>query len=213
MEFKGIWDRLNQIALIVSRFAYLNLLWLIFSLVGLVVFGLMPATVSMFSITRRWLLKDNDVPIFTTFLQTYKKEFLKTNGLMLILLSGATLLYINLRYAGFIRDTTIYPFFLGITFIALFLYLVLTLYLAPVYVHYHLTVKRYIAYPILFGLTNLHHTIAMLVSLSAVYYLSMQFPGIVLFFSFSVSAFIINYFANFSFSRIQMMEQKLDQSA
>jgi uncharacterized membrane protein YesL len=48
----------------VTRLAYLNLLWIMFSLAGLVVFGVMPSTIAMYTVTRRWLTEDVDIPIF-----------------------------------------------------------------------------------------------------------------------------------------------------
>jgi uncharacterized membrane protein YesL len=59
------------------KLAYLNLLWIVFSVGGLIVFGSIPASVSLFTIVRKWLInKETDLPIFHTFFQNYKNEFL-----------------------------------------------------------------------------------------------------------------------------------------
>ena len=51
----------------VMRLAYLNLLWIGFTLAGAVIFGLAPATAAMFAVTRQWTLGKTDVPVFQTF--------------------------------------------------------------------------------------------------------------------------------------------------
>lgn len=65
----------------VMRLAYLNLLWIGFSLAGAVVFGLAPATAAMFAVTRQWVMGNTDIPVFQTFFQTFKKEWAKSSVL------------------------------------------------------------------------------------------------------------------------------------
>ena len=62
--------------------AYANALWVLFSLLGLIVLGIAPATVALFSITKDWAKKDWDQPVFQTFWQTYKTEFFRANGVI-----------------------------------------------------------------------------------------------------------------------------------
>lgn len=207
MEMKGLWGAFYKVSVLISRLAYLNLLWVFATILGLVVVGIMPATVSMFTVVRKWIMNENDVPIFKTFVTTYKKEFFKTNWLMAILVILGSLLYIDLRYTGFMRESGFYNVFLGILFIAGFLYLILVVFIAPVYVHYQLSIRRYITYSIMIGATNLPYTIAILIALSGIYYLSMKVPGITLFFSFSVSAYITMHFANLSFNNLLKKQQ------
>lgn len=57
----------------IVKICYVNLLWGIFMLVGLIVFGFFPATVALFTVCRKWVLGDRDVPIFSTFWSAYKK--------------------------------------------------------------------------------------------------------------------------------------------
>ena len=68
----------------VMKFTYVNILWITFSILGLFVLGLFPATTAMFAVIRKWVLKLPDIPTFKTFTSAYKKEFLKSNviGLM-----------------------------------------------------------------------------------------------------------------------------------
>lgn len=58
----------------VMRLAYLNLLWLLFTLAGLGVAGLMPATAAMFTVTREWVKGNPDASVFSVFLRAYKEK-------------------------------------------------------------------------------------------------------------------------------------------
>src|SRR5699024_6692891 len=68
-----------RVAVWITRFAYLNLLWVLFSVVGLLFFGVLPATTAMFAVVRKWIDGDTDIPVFETFWNAYRKEFVKIN--------------------------------------------------------------------------------------------------------------------------------------
>ncbi|MFC4402738.1 YesL family protein [Gracilibacillus xinjiangensis] len=66
----------------ISRFAYVNLLWIGFSLLGLVVFGFFPATAAMFALVRQWIMGNIDKPVFSSIWVTIKKNFSKAISLV-----------------------------------------------------------------------------------------------------------------------------------
>ncbi|SEN53442.1 Uncharacterized membrane protein YesL [Amphibacillus marinus] len=206
MEYQTIWSKLNQIALWVSRLAYLNLLWVFFSLIGFIVFGLMPATISMFVIVRKWRENETDFPLFSFFWTIYKQHFKQANLLGGCLYLFTFLLLMNYAYAGQISTQSWYTPFLFLTIIASFLFIILCMYIGPVFTYYRFSFKHYLGYSIHIGLANLLHTIAMLVCLYGVYYLTMKVPGLSLFFSISVSAFIVDHFAQYSFRNVRVAD-------
>lgn len=65
---------LNHFCTWVMRLAYLNVLWILFSLAGLVVFGLMPATAAMFTVAREWAKGNTDAPVFSVFFGRLKRN-------------------------------------------------------------------------------------------------------------------------------------------
>ncbi|WP_353961104.1 DUF624 domain-containing protein [Neobacillus sp. CF12] len=118
------------------KLAYLNFLWIIFTVGGLIVFGMIPATVSLFAIVRKWLItKETDLPIFHTFYQNYKNEFLKSNKLGLVLVLMGLFLYYDFKLimlsGGMLQYTLTVPLLL----ISIF-YCITLLYIFPVYVHF-----------------------------------------------------------------------------
>lgn len=47
----------------------------VFTLLGLGVFGIMPATAALFAVMRKWIQGQDNVPVLKTFWQEYKGEF------------------------------------------------------------------------------------------------------------------------------------------
>src|SRR5699024_5867832 len=94
----------------IMRLAYINVLWIAFSLVGIIIFASFTATIRMFTAIRKWIQGDGDIPIFMTFWATYKKEFLKSKLLSLFLSLIGYILYIDFIFprqgvTGFLQFT------------------------------------------------------------------------------------------------------------
>ncbi|WP_423188897.1 YesL family protein [Alkalibacterium sp. f15] len=77
--------------------AYLNLLWLGFSLLGLIVLGVGPATFAVHSIVKKKLKQGDLSHIFTKFKHEFKKHF-KDGNIYFGLVTAATLfIYVDIR--------------------------------------------------------------------------------------------------------------------
>ncbi|MDX8045181.1 YesL family protein [Gracilibacillus sp. S3-1-1] len=209
MEISGLWGGFYRISVWVMRFAWLNMLWIAFTLLGLIFFGIMPATIAMFAVVRKWVLKDYDIAIFELFFKEYKRHFIRANLLGIILYVIGYFLSVFLNYTGFMHDSSFYPVLLGIFIIAAFLYVMLVLYIAPVFVHYQLRFWQYIRYAVSIGAINLHYSICTLAVLAGMYYVSFRLPGITLFFSFSVSAYLTMFIVHIGFSQLLKKQQEL----
>src|SRR5699024_1115589 len=75
----GIANGFYKVAEKITRFAYVNILWIAFTMAGLGILGFFPATAAMFAVIRKWGQGYDDIKVFPTFLETYKKEFKKAN--------------------------------------------------------------------------------------------------------------------------------------
>jgi len=80
----------------VAYFVYLNLLWILFSVLGLGLFGIAPATASLIALTSEFREEKNYHGI-KKFWQLYKSCFFKTNAYFLLSLFFFCLLLLNLR--------------------------------------------------------------------------------------------------------------------
>jgi hypothetical protein len=62
---------------LILRLVYINFLWILFSLLGLLIAGFFPSTVAMFTVVRIWVLGETDAAIFNMFWKTLNISFLK----------------------------------------------------------------------------------------------------------------------------------------
>ncbi|WP_231686794.1 hypothetical protein [Bacillus sp. JCM 19034] len=105
-------------------------------------------------------------------------------------------------------------FLTGVFFIAALFYLLLVLYLVPVYVHYNMTFFQYIKQALLIGFISPLMTISMVLSLFLLYLLFDFIPGLIPLFFFSVVGFSIMGNAFIAFKRLeQKKEALLEKSA
>lgn len=161
-----------------------------FSLIGLVLFGLFPATTAMFTVVRKWIRNQSDLPILHTFLSTYKNEFVKSNLMGLIVSMIGLLLYINFNIIAANPST-----FNNLLFIALVVLLILftltLLYVFPIMVHFDVKLSK--AFKHAFALMIIHPlvTIAKVLILLALTQIFLKIPGIIPFFSGSIVAFLL----------------------
>lgn len=160
-----------------------NICWIAFTALGLGVFGFFPATVALFTIVRKWLRKDSDVPVWKTFKQVYFKEWKRSNGIGLVFYSIGLFLFIDIR----ITET----FMLGVfaSFLSVILYILLIILLLAaghffaVYVHYELSSREYIKQSFLVTLTGLPSIIWIGAGFFVIGYLINQVPGLIPFIS------------------------------
>ena len=72
MKGKQIVTSLDRILQWIMRLAVVNGLWILFSLFGLLVGGVFPATVAALGLSRKWILGEQEVKIWKTFKQIYR---------------------------------------------------------------------------------------------------------------------------------------------
>lgn len=201
MKADGMNSKIYSISDWIMKLAYLNLLWIGFTLLGAVLFGIFPATVSMFTITRKWLMRDMDLPIFKTFWQTYRKEFLRTNLLGLILLIMGFVLYIDLKFFQNIAQPMLQPLSY-LLIILLIVYFAVVLYIFPVYVHYDFKLLEHIKYSLIMAIGKFFQTIIMMISSFILYYIFFYVPGLIPFFGGSLFSLILMWIASKSFPQM-----------
>jgi uncharacterized membrane protein YesL len=174
----------------VARLAYLNLLWIAFTLIGFVLLGFFPATIAMFSVCRKWVMGDQDAPIFKTFFHSYKTEFKKGNLIGVCLMAIVYILWVDYRIlqasANSNLQTLAYLFFLLFVFYVIFL-----LFLFPMYVHYELKLRQLIKNTFLLAIASPLTGIVLVTAVLLVYYLSLSISGVVVFFSGSALALFL----------------------
>jgi uncharacterized membrane protein YesL len=169
-----------------------------------VVFGISPATVAMFTIIRKWIMGDNEIPVFQTFWNSYKKEFLRGNRLGLIIALLAYIIFIDLNYIKL--DTIIQiPLYLII-----FVIVMTILYIFPVYVHYNVTYIQLFKNSFFIMMVNPLSSIMMLIGFVALFFVMKFLPALLFFFGGSLSAGIIMSSCYLAFQKIEKKLQKAE---
>lgn len=181
----------------ITRFAYVNLLWIGFSLLGLVFFGISPATVAMFTVIRNWIMGNSDIPVFQTFRETYKNEFIRSNGLGLVIALIGIIIYVDLNYIK-INSSLQIPLYLFI-----FMVIMTVLYVFPVYVHYNVTFLQLFKNAFFIMLMNPVANIMLLIGFVASIFVIKFLPVLIIFFGASISAGIIMASCYLAFQKIE----------
>lgn len=188
---------------VISKMVYVNLLWILFTGLGLGIFGFMPATVALFTVTRKWVMGNTDIPVFNTFWSTYRKEFFKSTLLGVILFVIGSIIYIDLVLVP--TEGLFNLLRLGIIICGI-LYATVLLYIFPVYVHYDGNIKLSMKNALLLGASHPHYTILKVAGIIGLYYITITIPGIIPFFSVSALAYIIMWPSYQIFKKIEAVQ-------
>ncbi|MGN8647430.1 YesL family protein [Gracilibacillus sp. HCP3S3_G5_1] len=201
MNQSGLITKLYAIMEWITRIAYVNILWILFSILGLLIFGLAPATASMFTITRQWLKGNSDVPVFKTFWRSYRAHFIQANLLLWPLAIFAYIIYINYQYL-YIVPSSIYYFMQFIFATLVLILLVLLFYIFPVFVHFEYKTFHYYKIALLIGVSNPFLTVTMFITTLLIGLLTERIPGILPFFPMCLSSIITMHLALVAFKKL-----------
>lgn len=190
----------------VVRLAYINILWILFSLVGLIFLGIGPATVSVFTVIRKLLDDSSDISIGKLFIQTYKKEFWSANKLMLIVFPVCLFIYIDflslqILPSSFFMDKIV---FTGMIILSL-LVIIWFSYLFAVYVHFDLRFITNFKYALLIAGINPLPTVLILFGLFVFSIVLSIVPAVSIFYLISVPIFIVQLGAKQAFRKVPKM--------
>jgi len=186
---------------ILLNLVYLNLLWVLFSLLGLFLFGFFPATTSMFAVIREWVMGDLEIPIFKTFWSHYKKYFLKSNLLGLVITLVGFFLVFDIRLVQQFQSGHMLFFYYFLLMIAL-IYGLTVLYVLPVFVHFELSIYKIIKTSFSFMIVSPLSTIMMFAGGVIIFFILKSLPGLVFIIGSSLTSLLIMWSSYHAFSRI-----------
>ncbi|MEH7253002.1 YesL family protein [Neobacillus niacini] len=211
MEPQGVLGGFYRLSDWIMRLAYVNLLWISFTLLGGILFGIMPATIASFAIIRKWVMdKEEDYPIFKTFWESYRKDFINANLLGVFLFIAGGILYLYNAYLNVLPNN------LSNIFQIIFYSVVLTfgfviVFIFPVFVHYNGSLKQYFINSIVIALSFPHYAILMLFIISVSIIVFQFAPILALFFGVSINVFLLMKISFNAFTKIALKQnQKLE---
>ncbi|GCL71045.1 DUF624 domain-containing protein [Paenibacillus naphthalenovorans] len=233
MEFRGMMGGFYRISEWIMRLSVINILWVIcaipFFLLGLVLlqsqtgdqvvqtlflmavvspFTIFPSTAAMFTVARKWLTGEEDVPLLKTFFRGYKENFLQSmlGGFIYILLG--VILYTNFRFYG--SQTGVFGV---LRFLVLSLTVVLMISLFhffSIMTHLHMKLFQIVKNAILITIGNPIRSLSMMVLNVIILYVSFAiFTFLIPFFMGSFIAIVSFWHFNLIFGKLQEKQQEI----
>lgn len=189
------WERFNSLVTSFLNIIYLNILWVVFSLLGGVAFGAFPAFSALFAMTRKkMILKESSDKLFVCFWKYYRKDFFKLNLYALIFYLIGYILYLNGMYL--LVNAADFYFLVPGLLVILMIYLMTILFFFPVFVHYKLSFFQYLKQSFFIAVVS---PLELLGALFVVVFLSgaiIWIPGVILFFTGSFFGISLTYLAH-----------------
>lgn len=185
----------------VMRIAILNVLWIVFTILGLGFLGLFPATSATFTIARKWITGETDIPVIKTFWKNYKKDFIQSNLLGYTLSVFAYILYLDFVFLTVSPSNFVH--YLTIPFIIISVIFVLAaLYAFPVFVYYDMKLFQVLKSALFIMALNPIQTLIMVIGSLGVVVILWFFQGLAIFFGPSVLALVIMMPAYRAFQKV-----------
>ncbi|KHF40224.1 YesL family protein [Halalkalibacter okhensis] len=209
MEMNGFMGSFYRASVFISRLAYINILWIMFTLMGLVIFGFMPATVAMFAVTRKWINGSGDFPLFRTFWGYYKSEIVKSNVFGVFFVFIGYILYMNfiLVPEQVLWMTVLRYIFLVISIV----YLITLLTFFPTYVQLNLKGTNYLKTSLLLGLAYPQYVVLMVAGIVGIQWVMMFLPGLIPFFAASLICYVLTWVMNIVFKNVEKKNQQYEE--
>ncbi|WP_067842600.1 YesL family protein [Amphibacillus sediminis] len=187
-----------------AKLAYINLLWLLFTLIGLVILGLGPATVSAFIVIRRMLHGQQNQTIWNSFTSAYRENFWLANGLIAVI--GSVYLFVLIDF-GLIRilpDHPVLDYLVSpVLMILICVWTALSGYTLALFSQYKLRFWSYFSDSFWLIALFPFSSIGMIFALFTVTWLLTVIPAMLPFYLVSIPILMIQWVAKRSFNRLE----------
>ena len=186
---------------------YLNLLWVVFTLVGGIVFGIFPAIAALFAVVRKMILEDEDAAVLPEFIIHFKASFKTSNILGYVGSFIGLFLLIDFRIVQNISNESVQVLLFNLIVVIGIFYLVAMHYIFPVYVHFDLKWNEYFRYACILTIARPLQTIMLVAFVAAVVYLYILVPALVFILGASFMSFVMMKIASLSFPKKQILHE------
>ncbi len=198
MEAQGLTGALFKGMEWISRLAIVNLIWLLFSIP---IITLLPATVALYDVTKRWGQNEKDIPIFRTFLHSFRENFWKSYKFGLPLIICGAILAVDIWFL-LMQTGEWFLILRYMVYTLTFLFIIMVLYSFPVFTQFELPLYKVYFFAFILAISRPILTIIMLVSVAFVIVVNLRWTGLLFFLSFSTIAMISTTFAHRSWQKM-----------
>ncbi|MEK4760612.1 DUF624 domain-containing protein [Viridibacillus sp. FSL E2-0187] len=180
----------------VTMLAVLQLMWIGLVLLGLIIFGISPATVGLFSIMRKRLHGQDDLKtLIKNYWKVYKEEFINSNKIGVILIGIGYFLIINLKIVLNMSGSYSLLMLTLIVMITI-LYAVMVMNIFQVFAHYDLPFSRYFSTSLLLSISFPLQMLGSIIGLYVLYRIFLFIPGLLPFFGISVTILFLTWMSS-----------------
>lgn len=207
MEAGGIMGGFHRFSSWMMKVTYLNLLWVLFTIAGLVLFGIGSSTIALFTILRKMTISDEDFKIFPVF----KNEFLKNIlvGMKITFLYGCIgiVIYFDILYFNQFENI-VYNILVAFLYLIMIFFFLAVSYIFPLYSHFEMKTFEYVKNSFLFPLFAPLQSLLLVCALFLCTILFALVPGLLPFIGVSLPAYIIYFFVHRSFLILEEKRKK-----
>lgn len=186
----------------IAKLAVLNILWVGFSLLGFLIFGIGPATAAMFAVEKEWMNGRTDNPLLKKFWTVYKKEFIKGNVLAMTFIIIGWLLYEDFQFTLLLSGSQ-HMILLISTSIVFLSYLLTLIYIFPIFSYFEFSkLRQYFKQAFLLGLTQLPSTLLILSGAGVLFIVFKFVPALMIFYFASLISVHITIITHRIFNKV-----------
>lgn len=188
----------------ISNFLYkliaLNILILLFSIIGLIFLGFFPSLAAGYAILRNWLIFKKEPPLIREFFNYYKLYFIKSNLLGYLFTIAIAFFYFDFYFFQSLSS----PSLRLVSYLylpLLFLAVITAMYVFPLFVHYQLKMSTVIKNSFLLAIGNPFTTILILVIIGGIMFVLYFIPMLFVFIGISSICYTTMYFSQLLFEK------------
>ena len=194
--------KLYRLCTWISKFAFLNLLFLISCIPIITIF---PASAALFAVVRQ-LVKNNEINIFKKYWMYFTENFKQSFLIGIFSACIGLFLYVDFRIINHMQTSL--KSILFSCLVAITIYFILFLFCVfPLMVNSFYTTKQLIVHAIKFSMYKPHLNLINLISTSAIVWASLNSTYFLVFFSCSFSAYLTYWIAERKFSSLELAIQ------
>ncbi|WP_280769218.1 YesL family protein [Salipaludibacillus daqingensis] len=191
MQQTGTSGFIYRVADWMMKLAFVNLLWILFTILGFGVFGFYPAWIAMCRLMTLWS-KGEEPPLFKTFWSVYRTVFLKANAIALGIIIMFAVIFVNLNIVSLFGGFFFYFYSIS-TFILLIVLILWTFVFGLVSAEKYKVAFSKIAFvePIKRLVLSPGKSIVLILAIGVIYLLNGFIPGLLPVYSVSLICWVM----------------------
>lgn len=173
-------------------------------------FTLFPATSAMFSVARKWVLGDTDVPLFKTFFRNYKQNYVQAmvGGIFYALLFAIMII----DYRVYLNQIEGFGFVAYLFLLLMALLLISLLHFFSLLSHFHMKTFQLLKNALILTIGRPLRSLMMAIGTAAVLYLSIKWTFLIPFFFGSIIAVYTFYNFNLIMQKMMTLKESLESA-